>query len=395
MGAERLPPLVLMRRHGPRASAAERWVVASLGLVLFAGLLGMFFLLFDFGPDALAKAFERFPEKLRDAPLDFLQLLVVSLLLVTAFWYKRRSSRYERVFLDETGIRYQSPIPEALRMNPSWSLQWSQLRELRIGLPGVVAHPNVVFLQFDAGPEKRKLPALYWVPADPAAQATFPEAPPSRPRFFSLRLSAFDREGVLREVEQSAIVRYAKQAGVKVATGALRPGFALESNRHTLAAAVLGIALLVYGFVDIALYEESYAVEPPLVLFALGGAIAALAGLLWLSLTRAPRAETLVLSFLLGGATGIAMYPGALRLNEATDSEGLRAYDYRLKTYSVFVPVDPKLPELDLSNFSDYWGQFKLGTTHRFELRKGGLGFYQVNMAPVRARMREYFRGRS
>ena len=43
---------------------------------------------------------------------------------------------------------------------------------------------------------------------------------------------------------------------------------------------------------------------------------------------------------------------------------------------------------------ADYWGQFKIGTTHRFELRKGGLGFYQVNMQPVHVKMREYFIGR-
>jgi hypothetical protein len=28
---------------------------------------------------------------------------------------------------------------------------------------------------------------------------------------------------------------------------------------------------------------------------------------------------------------------------------------------------------------------------HPFRLRKGGLGFYQVDMAPVHAKMRDYF----
>jgi hypothetical protein len=392
MSPARLPPLLLMRRQSSQASTAERWALASVSLVIFAGLLGMFLLLFEFDPDALAKGFERLPGKLRDSPVDLLKLVILPLSIVALLWYKRRATRYERVFLDGTGIRYQSPLPEALRfLQPSWSLQWSHLRELRIGLPGAAANPGLVFLQFDAGAVKRKLFALYWVPADPAAQAHLPEAPPRRP-FFSLRLSAFDREGVLREAEQSAIVRYARQVGVKVATGGMRPaGFALESNRHALAAAIFAISLLLYGFSDIWFYEESYAVDPPFVLFALGGALAVLAGMVWLASARVPRAETLGVSLLLGVATGIALYPGALRLNEATDSQGLHTYEYRLKEYAVFVPADPALPTLDFSNYSNYWRQFKLGTTHSFELRKGGLGFYQVNMAPVNQRMRDNY----
>jgi hypothetical protein len=401
MSAARPPPLVLMPRQH-RASAAERWAIAGLWTVILGGFLTMLFLvfggLFDMDPDALAKTLTRFPDKLREDPIHFVELVSLPFVAAVHIWFSRRRARLERVFLDQTGIRYQSPLPEALRLlGPSWSLQWSQLRELRVALPGSMFHPNLVLLEFDAGQVKRKLPqALLWVPADAAGQAAFSEEPVKPERFFTLRLSTPDREETLRRVEQSPIVRYARQVGAKVSTGAMRQtGFALESNRHTLAAAILGISLLVYGFVDIALYDESYAVDPPFVLFALGGALAALAGMLWLASVRAPRAETLGLALLLGGATGVALYPGTLRLNAATDSEGLHAYEYRLTRYSVFEPVDQRLPTLDFSEFSDYWGQFKLGTTHQFELRKGGLGFYQVNMAPVRERMRAYFRGRN
>jgi hypothetical protein len=81
------------------------------------------------------------------------------------------------------------------------------------------------------------------------------------------------------------------------------------------------------------------------------------------------------------------------RLNEATDTEGLSTYEYRLTEYVVFSPEDPNLPVLRFPGDADYWRQFKLGTTHRFELRKGGLGFHQVDMRPVHAKMREYFIG--
>lgn len=400
MSPARLPPLVLVPRQSRHASQAERragWIFALLmGGAIFG--VGYFALanLYQFDDKAISNLFRQMAQGWHEVPARLVAEVFAVLVLGGAhLWYVRRRAGLERVFLDETGMRYQTPAPGIFRsLQPSWSLQWSQLRELRIAVPKAMYHPNLVFLEFDAGPVKKNLQALTWVAEDPEAQA--PEEPLSwRDRVFAGSGSARERERTLRAVEQSAIVRYARQAGVKVSTAALgRTGFALESNRHTLAAAVLGIALLVYGILDIAVYDESYAVGPPFVMFALGGAIAMLAGLLWLASAGAPRAETLGLALLLGGATGIALYSGALRLNEATDSEGLRAYDYRLRAYSVFAPVDPRLPELDFSDYNDYWGQFKVGTIHQFELRKGGLGFYQVNMAPVRARMREYFIGK-
>ena len=114
---------------------------------------------------------------------------------------------------------------------------------------------------------------------------------------------------------------------------------------------------------------------------------------MWSGSAQVPRIETLGLSLLLGGAVGFALYPGVLCLNEATDTEGLRTCEYRLTEYVVFSPVDPDLPVLRFPGQADYWRRFRLGTMHSFELRKGGLGFYQVNMQPVHARMREYYIG--
>ena len=56
--------------------------------------------------------------------------------------------------------------------------------------------------------------------------------------------------------------------------------------------------------------------------------------------------------------------------------------------------MDPNLPVLEFPGVADYWRQFKLGRTHRFELRKGGLGFYQVNMQSVHAKTHEYLIGK-
>ena len=370
-----------------------------LTVAVFSALLWILYLLFnspfgDLDRETLAKLPRNLLELLRKAPIDkqleFLAIIVVG---GVHFWHVRRASKYERLHLDHSGIRYKSPLPDAFgSLQPDWSVQWSHVREVRIVVPKVMFHPNLAALEIDAGPVKKKLQALQWSAVDSEGKATEAGSVPWRESFFSGMGGSREMEKTLRAVEGSDIVRYARQAGVKVTTGeGSVSGFALENHRHALVATVLALFLLGYAIVDIAISQESYAVDPPFVLFALGGAIAVLVGMLWLASAGVPRAETLGLSLLLGGMVGLALYPGLLRLNEATDSEGLRDCEYRLTAYVVFSPVDSRLPVLEFDKDGQYWRQFALGTTHKFELRKGGLGFYQVNMAPVYAKLREYY----
>jgi hypothetical protein len=380
--------------------------MAAVAIIVFAMILWLMNVIFSnpFGEIDLTAIAERFRKRWREAPMDFVieqaELLLVVVAMFVHLWYSRRSSKYERLILDETGIRYQSALPQAIRgLLPDWSLRWSQVRAARIGVPRLGHRPNLALLELDAAPKTRKILVLRWVPADSAGATATPDDSTSwRDRFFAGIGSKRDVERTWKEVEESPLVRYARQAGLAIAIDRSREigyGFSLESNRHALAGAVLVIALLCYAIVDLAVNEEIYAVDPPLVLFAVGGSIAVLAGLLWFASAGVPRAETFGLSLLLGGAVGFALYPGALRLNAATDSEGLRRYDYRLTSYVVFSPLDAQVPELSLPRDADYWGQFKLGTVHPFDLRKGGLGFYQVDMGPVHAKMHDYFVSRN
>jgi hypothetical protein len=397
MAVARLQPLVLKPRQ-TRSSPQERWVAALFAVAIFSALIWAVYTLLgnpfaDWDWDSFAKGFRAFLEQLPvEKQLEGVLLVVA---IGAQLWFMRRISKYERLNLDQTGIRYTSPLPDPLRrLKPDWSLQWSQVRGIRIVVPKAMFHPNLVTLEFDAGSVKRRLQALHW---SGDAEGKTAEAETWRERFLLGLRAARERDGALRKVEQSPLVRYAKEAGVKVTTGdapGIGFGFALEKHRHALVATVLVLSLLCYAVVDFAMNEEVYAVDPPLVLFGVAGAIAVLVSMLWLVSAGVPRAETLGLSLLLGAAAGAALYPGLLRVNEATDDEGLRAHDYRLTEYVVFSPLDPNLPVMTFPGVADYWRQFKIGTIHRFELRKGGLGFYQVNMQPVHEKMREYFSGR-
>ena len=94
----------------------------------------------------------------------------------------------------------------------------------------------------------------------------------------------------------------------------------------------------------------------------------------------------------LGAAFAAALYPGLLRVNQLTDGEGLKPQQYRLEDYVLLKALDAQLPDLLFIDYHEYWQQFPRGSQHEFLMRKGALGFHQVDMGPVHERMREFYR---
>src|SRR6266496_608290 len=252
MALARLQPLVLKPQQA-RSSPQERWIAVLFAIALFSALVWVAYTLLgnpfgDWDWDTFAKAFRVF---LKRVPVEQ-QIEGMALVVVAAahIWYLRRASKHERLRLDQVGIRYESPLPESLRaLRPDWSLQWSQVREIRIVVPKAMFHPNLVTLEIDAGPIKRKLQALPWS-GDAEGKTGEAESISWRERFFLGFRPARERDRALRQVEQSPLVRYAKEAGVRVtpeAAQGIGSGFALEKNRHALVAVVLVLLFLCYG----------------------------------------------------------------------------------------------------------------------------------------------------
>src|SRR3979490_2632849 len=111
MAQARLQPLVLKPRQA-RSSPQERWVAVLFAVALFSALVWAVYILLgnpfgDWDWDSFAKAFRAL---LKKAPADKL-IEGVALIIVTGLhlWYLRRASRYERLHLDQVGIRYVSP----------------------------------------------------------------------------------------------------------------------------------------------------------------------------------------------------------------------------------------------------------------------------------------------
>ena len=289
--------MIVLKRKSLVAPKRERRIATAIVLVFTAVFVALFYPVFDRG------------NWTKGAEELLIQLAGALLIALAIFWYTARAKKLERLYLDERGIRYQSPLPEWLAsLQPSWSHSWAQIACARIVIPKLAFNPDMAALVIDAVTVQRRLAGL-WVAADsPEDSGTTGSL-----LFRSHQVIA---EQIARDMEQSPAVQYLRRAGVKVETREVRrAGFALERNRASLGALVLTFALIAYAGVDWMVNSETYAVKPPAVLFVLAGALVVLAGVLVLAWNEVPHAEAWGVSIVLGAAFAAALYPGLLRVN--------------------------------------------------------------------------------
>ncbi len=328
----------------------------------------------------LAKAQENWFEVLLAALAIFASVLQM-------FYFVTARHR-ERLILDELGIRYVSPLPKALQFTmPSWSFQWSEIRRAEFKTNAYTKRPEFVTVVFHTGFRKRTIRPYMWINA-----ADF--QPPSWKE--RLQLTSPKIDGIVAEVMNSLVVRFIQARShiklVPLNLHQLKP-FALEKNPVTLAFVTVFFVSILYAFADTFIFNvESYTSQPFYPVYVTGGLTLSLIALLILRGAKVPITESLVVAVLTGGAFGAALYPGLLRANQLTDREGLHSYQYTMIEPAYFVSEQDGLPELRFpTRHGEFWSQYDPGSTQEFELRKGGLGFYQINMKPIYNRIQDYY----
>ena len=314
--------------------------------------------------------------------------LILFLVLLQLF-YQLGVQKRERLILTRSGIEYHSPLPAWLQfLRRSWSVSWSQVRALSLQPSKVNSTLQGVMLELATSAGKRKLAPYNWV--DPESYQ-----PPS-PWKLVMQLRRYSTEDLAAQIDTSPLMQYVRavlpNVPVKRPTNLVNMSFAIEKNLSSLAVTAAFLFLIVYAIFDGGfLLHETYAQDPPYEVFAVAGVAGAVVSGLWMLRSQVPIAEGLVIALMTGCGLGVAAYPGALRLNALTDTESLKTYQYTLTVGREFQPPVAGLPVLYFDSYYEYWAQFKAGSEYAFQLRRGGLGFYQLNLEPIEHAMREFY----
>jgi WD40 repeat protein len=262
-----------------------------------------------------------------------------------------------------------------------WSAKWAEITTTYLKPSPLLPGSHFLLLGFHIGLRYKELFACQW--HHPDHQDDYP-----------LKLSGDIQtpEQIKSALQRCPLIKYITDKGISIEvdpkvslkTPFYQLDFVIKSNQHRLSAAIFFFLLLGYAIFDFMIFnQEAYAEQPLYKVYLLGGVGMAALMMGWLRRAKVSKRESIIIALLLGGVFGLALYPGLLRLNQLTDSNGLKSYQYELQSDLSFKPVnDNTLPTLHL-NDDKYWADFETGTFYEFELRKGGLGFYQINLAQI------------
>lgn len=387
-------PLVLRKRIHQLAARYNKWILAFALLLCVSPLLLI-------ALAALADA--EYGQKLwEELAADwrwwlFLALLPVAVVFV---WV---TIRHERLTVTSMGLEYRSPLRGPLAflrsLRPDWRLSWTEVQSaiLRKGMPIPRTHARRrrLVMKMRHG-ETRSLEPYAWYTVPDSAGLTFREAINLKDERY---LEAVHASPLFRIVADQGLLEDAPEAEEESGdAGPLAdlPGGSFDMTSQPGMMAVLGGLVLTGGYavVDgLFLSPWRYLEMPPVGPFLAAGVLALIVAMV---VTRsAPILERSTLAALFALAAAGAAYPGLLRVNAATDADGVSGYRYRQVAAGRFESVDhPGMPELVFSQGREFWEQFPPDAEREFTLARGEFAFWQLDLDEVRAAQRRFYRER-
>ncbi len=378
--------LVRLQSLHPAARHAH-WIALVLMLLIPVVMGAALWNIFD-DPQARERLWRALTESLWQKP-DTLFAAIVAPFVLLYLAVEQPARLKDRIMMDATGIAFQRLARWRLPLTPRpWSIPWTRLRkaELRVSF-------GPATLMLSDGDHTRRIIVDEWVAPDTSPETAKLLLKQSLQR----RQKRIAPEEALRLAGESPLLRALRMRGVTIQQpdGSSPLVFDLFKNRHAIFAVALLAVIAAYGVFDLVMLDETYAGHYPWTIWALAGAIAAVLVYRWLNAARLPFVVALVLSVMIGLDTGFALYPGLLRLNQLTDTAGMRPYGYVLREYVRLEPVGTDLPVIEFHQGIEYWQQFKPGSSYTLYLRRGGLDFYQLDLAPVYAETHAFYERRN
>jgi hypothetical protein len=160
----------------------------------------------------------------------------------------------------------------------------------------------------------------------------------------------------------------------------------------TLKVAITFFVCVLYFVGEIYFWGSEYYVKTPPYI-AMGFTSIILSSLAYLFLKQQEPERSDLTTYALLTLIGFVLFTYALipRVNIITDSEGIKDYSYHLDENYTWQSREG-LPTLNVYlSVTEYWQQYKPGDEYTFQLRKGGLGIWLVNMDEIYADQKRFY----
>ncbi|TCJ88444.1 hypothetical protein [Cocleimonas flava] len=303
------------------------------------------------------------------------------------FYFHQQFMNKSTLEIDEFGLSHQSGLPDMLkRFHPDWRISWTEIQVVE-PVQSVIAK-NTILLPLNVKLLNKTIKVLpsQWV--DPTQQVKKPLF-----KFGHDIADMYEESALVKVFEAKGLLKVKRSADGKYQSGLTENSLGTDINSSPVSIAMAGFVFFALFYFITEVYftlSEFYAGAPPYLYMIVAGVIAVILSYLLLSKTKFTLAEKVIFAVFMGLSTAAVMYPLLLRVNEWSDTEGLQRFSYTKADTVMWqpqrknLPSDEQVPTLkfDLAS-SEYWAQFEVGAIKEFEIRNGGLGFYQLNKEPI------------
>lgn len=388
---EPIPEKLVLRRTNAKLSASQQKKATIIGMLVALSSISLIFTVFIIVPvvdtpkHEQAAVFNKLISKLSavifNDPFN-LFFLILFFLSIPVSYLIPRYIQDEKLILNKQGISYSSPAPNFLKfLFPDWVISWANIDKIILGNRMVIG--TLAIHELENNTKRRLIPATWKIKTETRTYNGFFVQGKENRRVMN------DKDYIM----QSPMIKFINKHTHLSITNNNKPDSALNfelSNQKeaTIVASmvILTVILSVIGFMTMSLMEIHTAM-PPWLIYSPAAAIAFFS-FLYLRTSKIPKSVILALPLFLGVVSASACYPASLLINRLTDKNGLHDYVYIKSTKYKFSPVNSALPEIDIDRFefgkTKYWDSIKIDDSYEFQLRKGGLGFYQLAKEPIR-----------
>ncbi|HEY9050293.1 MAG TPA: hypothetical protein VIQ03_02035 [Gammaproteobacteria bacterium] len=382
---QKLPQTLVLSRSGNKVKPKQLRLLITTMLIMAVVMVGVILsIMMDKTADgSLGGLMTILLEKFQEEPSRLFNLVLLPFVMVAIPIMTLAVITHERLVLTKQGIRYQSPFKGLFSyLNPGWQLAWAEIESISLG-------SNLVRGQLIIRPrhgKTRRLLAHVWRSSDSLDEQKFKSI------FSRMEYERELQQYSLFALEQLPLLRYIQEvAGITIDTQAKGElDYDLSKNPHTRMLMFILFGLMAYAIIDFVANDEIYVQPPPMWWFVCGAILIVVISVWRLTNRSIPKSNIIGLSVMLGIMFGLALYPGLLRVNQLTDNAGLVEYEYRRVAAYEFRPVMNSLPVI-IMTADEYWLSLDEDAEISFKLRKGALDFYQIDMAPEYAKMRQWY----